>query len=214
MIPSTLTKAPVQAEEKTQNPQPDSESLSLPLAHPLCCVCVPWNIRGTQPCHFQWWGKVDCSPEQEGLRDTLAVMGRQKGDREAEGDREGVIKGGVTCKDTPHRHVTFLTTMLPDRRYNYILPQAALDGSVQKQLSCSTDTYNFYFTYNMRRVRRVDQQDDGTGLVVKAKCKKHLLHNISDANGALETCMNKEFVSSPAALHLTAPSCFIISQTV
>ena len=63
--------------------QPDSESL--PLAHPLCCVCVPWNIRGTQPCHFQWWGKVDCSPEREGLRDTLPVMGRQKGDREAEG---------------------------------------------------------------------------------------------------------------------------------
>lgn len=65
-------------------PQPDSESLSLPLAHPLCCVCVRWNIRRTQPCHFQWWGNVDCSPEQKGLGDTLPVMVRQWGDWEAE----------------------------------------------------------------------------------------------------------------------------------
>ncbi len=45
--------------------------------------------------------------------------------------------------------------------------------------------YTNYITRPLtERVRRVDQQDDGKGLAVKAKQKtnKHLLHNNLDAN--------------------------------
>ncbi len=39
----------------------------------------------------------------------------------------------------------------------------------------------------MTRARRLDQQDDDGGLVVKVKCKKFLIRNISDTNRELET---------------------------
>ncbi len=38
----------------------------------------------------------------------------------------------------------------------------------------------------MARVMRVNQQDDGEGLVIRVKCKKHQLQNILDANRELE----------------------------
>lgn len=45
--------------------------------HVTLCLCFLKHQK-TQLCHFQWWGNADRSPEEEGLRDTLAVMGKQK----------------------------------------------------------------------------------------------------------------------------------------
>ncbi len=60
------------------------------------------------------------------------------------------------------------------------------------------------------RIGRVDQQDNGGGLVVKAKHKKHLLHNILAAKREFEN-LNKRngniFAHLSSAFHLTAPSC-------
>ncbi len=69
----------------------------------------------------------------------------------------------------------------------------------------------------MMKARRVDRQDDGGGLHVKAKCRRHLLQNISDVQREHKNFKKeKVFVRSPvspAALHLTAPSCSITFTT-
>ncbi len=80
---------------------------------------------------------------------------------------------------------------LTDGRYNYSLLQAPIAGSLQQQgqqLSRSTEMLKtqLHFTYNMMRVRRFEQQDDGWGVVVEAKCKKHPIQNFLDANKELE----------------------------
>ncbi len=38
----------------------------------------------------------------------------------------------------------------------------------------------------MTRAKKFDQQDNDEGLIVKAKCKEHLLQNVSDANRELD----------------------------
>ncbi len=112
-----------------------------------------------------------------------------------------------------------------DRGYNYILLQASLARSMHQQqwwgqqLSRSTELSEkqWHYTYNMTRVRGVNQQNDGGELVVKAKRKKHLYLTVFQMLIEHLITLKKESLSAhlwPAALHLTAPSCPLLSQMV
>ncbi len=93
----------------------------------------------------------------------------------------------------------FLKSTLSDRWTLQLHPAAGLSSSIlaataHSQHRGAEDTLTL--TYNVMRARRVDQQDDGGGLVVKAKCRKHLMNNILDANRELDNFNEmKEFVS-------------------
>ncbi len=80
-------------------------------------------------------------------------------------------------------HTNYLPTW-PPLSFCLFKKTVQLDGQTI-QLRLAAGISQWHFIYNMTRVRRVDQQNDGGGLVV-VETQKHLLQNVSGANRELD----------------------------
>ncbi len=111
----------------------------------------------------------------------------------------------------------FLKSTLSDRWTLQLHPAAGLSSSIlaaaaQSQHGVAEDTLTL--TYNVMRVRRVDQQDDGGGLAVKVKNKKHLRNDILDANRQLDNLNERVCFLPLATHHLTASSSITFTDDI